>query len=73
MNKFFNVLQGVCYVLIVIGAINWGLIGFFNFNLVEGIFGTGTAMTRIIYDIVGITAIISLILTIKYTVENRDY
>ncbi len=73
MNKFLNVLQGVCYILIVIGAINWGLIGFFNFNLVEAVFGIGTTATRIVYDIVGIAAIISVILTIRYTIENREY
>lgn len=73
MNKFLNVLQGICYILIVIGAINWGLIGFFNFNLVEAIFGTGTVTSRVIYDIVGIAAIISIILTVRYTLENREY
>lgn len=73
MNKFLNVLQGVCYILIVIGAINWGLIGFFNFNLVEFIFQNSTLISRIIYDIIGISAIISIILTLKYTIDNRDY
>ena len=38
----------------IIGAINWGLIGFFNFNLVSFLFGS---MTRIIYAIVGICGI----------------
>lgn len=73
MSRFFNVLQGICYVLIVIGALNWGLIGFFNFNLVAYLFGENTMLTRIIYDIVGISALISIILTIKYTIDNREY
>ncbi len=44
--------------LIIIGAINWGLIGLFNFDLVAAIFGgaTGT-ITRIVYALVGISAL----------------
>ena len=38
----------------LIGAVNWGLIGFFNFNLVSWIFGSGTWVSRIIYGVVGI-------------------
>ena len=36
----------------IIGAINWGLIGFFNFNLVSFLFGSMTWLSRIIYAIV---------------------
>ena len=38
----------------IIGAVNWGLIGFFNFNLVAFIFGDMTLMARIIYALVGL-------------------
>lgn len=47
-------------VLIVIGAINWGLIGFFGFNLVSAIFGNsaaGVAVQRIIYALVGLAGL----------------
>ncbi|MDD3240126.1 MAG: DUF378 domain-containing protein [Lachnospira sp.] len=40
--------------IVIIGAINWGLIGFFNFNLVSFIFGSSVLVCRIIYAIVGI-------------------
>ena len=73
MNRFLNILQAICYTLIIIGAINWGLIGGFDFNLVEYLFGTNTYLTKGIYSAVGIAAIISVILTIRYTLENRDY
>ncbi len=73
MNRFLNILQAICYTLIIIGAINWGLIGGFDFNLVEYLFGTNTYLTKGIYIAVGIAAIISVILTIRYTLENRDY
>ena len=40
-------LQKICLTLVIIGAINWGSIGIFNFNIVEAIFGTAT-LTKII-------------------------
>lgn len=44
-------------VLIVIGGVNWGLVGFFNYNLVDMLFGAGSALTRIVYALVGIAAL----------------
>jgi uncharacterized membrane protein YuzA (DUF378 family) len=46
----------------IIGAINWGLIGFFNFNLVDAIFGGGSreqvgGISRIVYALVGIAGL----------------
>ena len=38
----------------LIGAINWGLVGFFNFNLVSWIFGNTSWITRVIYALVGL-------------------
>ena len=43
-----KVLNCVALTIAIIGAINWGLIGFFDFNLVSGIFGDATAFTRVI-------------------------
>lgn len=40
--------------IILIGAINWGLIGFFDFDLVSSVFGQMSMLTRIIYGLVGI-------------------
>lgn len=52
-------LQKVALVFTIIGAINWGLIGLFDFNLVTTIFGDGT-FANIIYIIVGIAGIINI-------------
>ena len=57
-----NMLQKIALVFNIIGAINWGLIGLFSFNLVEMIFGTGSFLTTLIYIIVGITGIINIML-----------
>ena len=53
MNKTLDILA---LTISIIGALNWGLIGFFNFNLVQFLFGAG-GLARIIYAIVGICAV----------------
>lgn len=50
-------LDKIALALIIIGAINWGLIGLFKFNLVEMIFGDMTAIARIVYALVGISGL----------------
>jgi len=47
----------IALALIIIGAINWGLIGLFNFNLVDTLFGVGSALSRIVYTLVGISGL----------------
>jgi uncharacterized membrane protein YuzA (DUF378 family) len=44
--------QKIALILTIVGSINWGLVGIFNFNLVEFLFSTGSIMTRIIYIII---------------------
>lgn len=56
-----NVIQKIALVLTIIGAINWGLIGLFNFNLVETLFGN-SMLSAIIYMLVGIAGIINIML-----------
>lgn len=60
-------------VLVIIGAINWGLIGFFKFNLVDFLFGDMSILSRIIYAIVGICGLylISLFGRVLGMGENR--
>ena len=53
-------LQKIALVITIIGAVNWGLIGIFNFNLVEAIFGTTSMLSRLIYTLVGITGLINI-------------
>ena len=44
-------------VLVVIGGINWGLVGFFDYNLVDSIFGVGSVVARVVYALVGLAAL----------------
>ena len=55
-----KIIDTIALILVIIGAINWGLIGLFNFNLVDTIFGVGTALSRIIYSLVGISGLWSI-------------
>ena len=62
-------LQKICLVFTIIGAFNWGLIGIFDFNLVEEIFGSDM-LARVIYSIVGITGLINIGLLFNH-IENH--
>lgn len=56
-----STVKRIALTLVVIGAINWGLIGFFRFDLVAAIFGGQTAgLSRFIYILVGISGLITL-------------
>ena len=53
-------LNGIALTLVIIGALNWLLVGLFKFNLVDAIFGSLSILTRIIYIIVGIAGLWSI-------------
>lgn len=63
--KKMKVIDKIALVLIIIGAINWGLIGLFRFNLVELIFGDMTVLARIIYTLVGIAGLWGIKLAVE--------
>ena len=52
------ILKIITFVLVIIGALNWGLVGAFNIDLVQLIFGEMTVLSRIVYILVGISAVI---------------
>jgi len=60
-----EILQKTCLVITIIGAINWGLIGIFDFNLVETIFGSN-GISRIVYTLVGIAGLINIGLLFRH-------
>ena len=55
-----KVIYYIALTLVIIGAVNWLLIGLFNFDLVATIFGTMSVFSRIIYSLVGIAGLISI-------------
>ena len=52
-----KIVDKVALVLVIIGAINWGLIGLFRFDLVAAIFGEMSAISRIVYSLVGFSGL----------------
>ncbi|MBL7106537.1 MAG: DUF378 domain-containing protein [Phycisphaerae bacterium] len=57
--KTLDVIVGA---LLIIGGLNWGLVGIFNFNLVNAIFGEMTFLSRLIYVLVGLSAIYDVLM-----------
>ena len=55
-----NGLDYTILTIVIIGAINWGLIGFFGFDLINVVFGNMTILSRIIYAIVGLSGLYAL-------------
>lgn len=59
MNKKW--LHIITFTLVIVGAINWGLIGLLNFNLVTAIFGSAPSVEKIVYILVGLSAVYVII------------
>lgn len=61
-----KLIDKISLILVIIGSINWGLIGLFNFNLVDALFGQPTNLIgRIIYILVGVAGVNMLMLLFK--------
>lgn len=52
-----NTLDWIALILVIVGALNWGLVGLFGFNLVNAIFGFAPVLVRIIYILVGLAGL----------------
>lgn len=66
-----NIIDKISFILVILGAINWGLVGLFNLDLISLIFGSPVSLVgRIIYIIIG-AAGIYMILFIYRTKKNK--
>ena len=65
-----NTLQKICLCITIIGAINWGLIGLLDFNLVEALFGSESIVPRIIYSLVGLCGLINIGILVMHLDED---
>ncbi len=63
--KKLNVLDWIALILLIVGGLNWGLVGVFDFDLVAMIFGAMSALARIVYVIVGLSAVYILVVSGK--------
>lgn len=64
-EDIMNILHKITLTIAIIGCLNWGLVGLFDFNLVEYLFGDGTILTRIVYVLVMISGLVQLRLFTK--------
>lgn len=65
-------IQKIALVVTIIGAVNWGIIGLFDFDLVALLFGTGSFLSRTIYTLVGITGLINIGILMTHLDYKRD-
>jgi len=65
-------LDRLALVLVIIGALNWLLVGLFNYDLVAGIFGAGSFVSNVIYTLVGISGLYAITLLFRESAPVRD-
>ena len=65
-------IQKILLVITIVGAINWGLIGIMDFDLVAFLFGSMSLLTRIVYTLVGICGLINIGILMSHIDFKRD-
>lgn len=60
-----NPVDLIALILVIVGGLNWGLIGLFGFDLVAAIFGEMTTLSRIVYILVGLAALYMIYFTVR--------
>lgn len=69
-SDFMNI---VALILMIVGALNWLLVGLFNFNLVTAIFGAGSVMSIILYILVGLGGIWGIVMLFQRNVRHTSF
>ena len=59
-----RVINVIALILIIVGGLNWGLVGFFDYNLVDSLFGVDSTAARVVYAVVGVAALYKLVVAI---------
>lgn len=67
-----NSIDVIAFILVIVGGLNWGLVGVFDFNLVDSLFGEGSGLSRIVYVLVGLAALYMLYPLIKGLRGDQD-
>lgn len=60
-----NPVDLIALILVIVGGLNWGLVGLFNFDLVAAIFGAGSTLSKIVYILVGLAALYMIYFAMK--------
>ncbi len=67
-----NAVDKVAYLLLVVGGLNWGLVGVFEWNLVTKLFGVDSGLTRVVYALVGVAAVYGLYSIVSMLAKGED-
>ena len=70
-TKKMSAIDWIAIALVVIGGLNWGLVGLFDFDLVAFLFGAMTNVARIIYVVVAVAALYAVFSVTKLSTANR--
>ncbi len=57
-----KIIEPIAWILVIIGALNWGLVGAFDLDLVATLLGTGTMLAKAVYILVGLSAIALIVM-----------
>lgn len=71
MKSVIGIVNVVAFVLTFVGAVNWGLVGVFDFNAVTMLFGMGTALTTGVYSIVGVAGVYAAVVFFKHVAKCK--
>ena len=67
-----NALDKVVYLLLVVGGLNWGLVGVFQWNLVDKLFGVDSGLSRVVYALVGLAAVYGVYSVVSMLSKGDD-
>ena len=67
-----RVINSVTLLLLIVGGLNWGLVGLFDFDLVAALFGEMSALSRVVYTLVGVAALYQLIPLFRGDESRRE-
>lgn len=65
INRSMSTIDWIAMTLLIVGGLNWGLVGLFNVDLVALLFGEMTTVSKLVYVLVGLSALYSIYTTIK--------
>lgn len=66
-----KVVNVIALVLIIVGGLNWGLVGLFDYNLVDALFGEGSVLARVVYSLVGLAAVYKAVVAVAVRVSDK--
>lgn len=69
MSKW-NFVDWMAFILLIVGGLNWGLVGFFGVDLVSALFGNMTGISRLVYALVGLSALYVAVMPTFFTREE---